>query len=124
MKTSFLATLGSVAFVSTFSAAAFADAMLLTDHNARMGPKHEALIECVQAAHQSPDLNLGQVFSSRVIVASGPTVGSKTYVFSGTAWDNGQRVPITARCVTSNSGSAVASVARVNEPTSVATATR
>ena len=128
MKTSFLATLlttlgGSIALVS-ISASAFADPMLVMDHNARMGPKYEALSECVQAAHRSPDLNVGQMFSPRVLVANGPNVGSKTYILSGSAWDNGVRVPITAKCVTSNAGSAVATVSRVHEPTSVATAGR
>ena len=129
MKTSFLATSltilgGSIALASAISASAFADPMLVMDHNARMGPKYEALIECVQAAHRSPDLNVGQMFSPRVLVANGPNVGSKTYILSGSAWENGVRVPITAKCVTNNAGSAVASVSRVHKPTSVATAGR
>lgn len=124
MKINFLTALGSVALVSAFSTSAIADAMLLTDHNARMGPKYEAMIACVKAAHESPDLNVGQTFSTRVLVASGPTAGSRTYILSGSAWDNGVRVPITAKCVTSNARGVVASVSRVHEPNSVATARR
>ena len=124
MKTRFIVTLGSIALAFAVSSSAIADPMLLLDHNARMGPKHEALIACVQAARQSPDLNVGQMFSPRVLVANGPAAGSKTYILSGSAWDNGVRVPITAKCVTSNVRGTVASVSRVHEPTSVATARR
>ena len=124
MKTIFLAALGSFAFASAVSTSAIADPMLLVPHNAEAGPKYEALIACVQAAHQSPDLNVGQMFSSRVKVANGPSAGSRTYILNGSAWDNGVRVPITAKCVTSNANGAVARVSRVHETTSIATARR
>ena len=120
MKTLFLATLGNIALVSTFSASALGDTMLLAEHNARLGPKQDALIECVQAAHKSADLGQGQMFSSKIVVAKGATAGRKTYVLHGSAWDNGVRVPIVARCVTSNSNGAVATVTRVQPDTRIA----
>lgn len=121
MKTSLLAALGSIAMVSTFSMTALADTMLLTDHDARMGPKQEALIECVKAAHNSPSRNHGLIFSTRVTVAQGLTAGGRTYVLSGTAWDNGVRVPVTAKCVAGNfPGHAVATITRTHPDTKIA----
>ena len=121
MKTSLFAKMSSLAVVSAFSAAAVADTLLLADHNARMGPKQDARIECVQAAHNSPTLNVGQLFSERVAVQKGATPGSRVYVLSGTAWDNGARVPITARCVIGNAAGPIASVTRVHPPKTIAT---
>ena len=120
MKTLFFLSLGSIALASTFSALVVADPMLLVNHNAKLGPKQEALIACVQAARKSPALNQGQMFTSRIVVAPGPAPGKEIYVLHGSAWDNGERVPIVARCVTSNYGGAVARVARVNPDTRIA----
>ena len=121
MNHSLIARMVNIALLSACSATALGDTMLLTDHNARMGPRHEALVACVAAAHESPTLNSGQVFSSRVDVADGATAGSKTYIMHGTAWDNGQRVAITARCISGNSGRIVATVARLLPGSQVAT---
>ena len=109
-----------VLVLSISSTSAFADQMIYMDHNANAGPKHEALLKCVDAARHEPALGQSLMFSTR-LGASDVQSGSQTFILSGTAWENGTRVPVSARCVI-GSHQSVASVTRINEVPALAKA--
>jgi len=110
----------SVLVLSIGSASALADPMIYLDHDARTGPKHDALLKCADAARHDPALGQGLMFATRLGVSDVQS-GSQTYILSGTAWDNGTRVPVTARC-TLDPRQNVASVSRINAAPNVAKA--
>jgi|SRR6188474_3472248 len=110
-----------VLILSISSASALADPMIYIDHDAKAGPKHEALLKCVDAARHDPALGQSLMFSTRIGV-SDVRSGSQTFVLRGTAWENGVRVPVTAQCVV-GPRQTVASVSRVDNAATVAKAT-
>jgi hypothetical protein len=109
-----------VLVLSISNASAFADQMIYMDHNANIGPKHEALLKCVDAARSDPAIGTGLMFSTQMGV-SDVKDGSRTFILNGTAWENGTRVPVTARCVV-GPRQTVASVTRMNEMPALAEA--
>lgn len=113
----------TAAILSLCSASAFADPMVVVDHVGHAGPKHDALVQCVDAVRHDPAMGQGVMFSTRMGVADASAAGTRTFILSGTAWENGVRVPVTARCVT-GPGQTVASVARIDNTSSVASAAR
>lgn len=114
MNTSVPAALRNIALLSMLSTTALADPAIVLDHNARTGPKAEALMQCEQVARSSGDLGQGLMLSPRVTVAESASAGTRTFILSGTTWENGVRVPIKASCVTNLSGQTVASVSRIS----------
>lgn len=102
------------------SASALADPMIYIDHDAKTGPKHEALIKCVDAVRHDPAMGQGLMFSTRMGV-SDVRSGSRTFVLRGTAWENGVRVPVTAQCVV-GPRQTVASVTRIENVPAIANA--
>lgn len=113
----------TVAIVSFCSASAFADPTVVVDHVAHMGPKQDALVQCVDAVRSDPAFGQDVMFSTRMGVSKPSAGGSRTFVLSGTAWENGARVPVTARCVV-GPRSTVASVTRIDSAPAIANATR
>ena len=109
-----------VLVLSISSASAFADQMIYMDHNANVGPKHEELLKCVGAARSDPALGTGLMFSTRMGVSEVKD-GQQTFILRGTAWENGERVPVTARCVVGPNQS-VASVSRIDATPAIAKA--
>ena len=101
---------------------AFADQMIYMDHNAKMGPKHDALLKCVDAARHDPAIGQQLMFSTRMGV-SDVKDGTQTFILRGTAWENGVRVPVTARCEL-GPRQTVASVSRISDGHAVANADR
>ena len=92
------------------SAAAFADPMVVMDHNASMGPNHDATLRCYHAARDELG-GAGVAFSNQVETQRSPT-GAKTIVVNGTVWQDGARVAFEARCQAGNAGHVVATVTR------------
>ena len=116
-----VSTVRNALFLAMFaSAPVFADAMLVVDHNAAVGPKHDALMNCAEAARSSA-LGHGLMFAARQGAVHASGQGNMTVILTGTSWENGQRVPVTARCVT-GPRQEVASVTIVNTQLKVATA--
>jgi len=111
---------GALVALTVGSTAALADPMLLIDHNASTGPRHEALIQCVNAARRDPSIGDQLMFSTRMGVSQVEN-GAQTFILKGTAWENGARVPVTARCQLGPHQS-VASVTRLDPTPAVATA--
>ena len=109
--------------LSLFSPWAFADSMVIVDHVAHTGPKHDALVQCVNAVRHDPTMGQQLMFSTRMGVSEPSAAGTRTFILSGTAWQNGERVPVTARCVT-GPGQNVASVTRIDNTSEVASAAR
>ena len=112
----------SAAIVLSFcSASALADSTVVIDHVGHMGPRHDALVQCVHAVRSDPALGQSLMFSTRMGVSQPSASGTRTFILSGTAWENGARVPVTARCVV-GPGSTVASVTRVDNVPAIANA--
>jgi len=112
----------SAAIILSFSSAsALADPTIVIDHVAHAGPKHDALVQCVDAVRNNPAFSQSLMFSTRMGVSEPSAAGTRTFVLSGTAWENGARIPVTARCVV-GPGSTVASVARINDASAIANA--
>jgi hypothetical protein len=107
--------------LSLGSAWAFADSMLVIDHVAQAGPRHEALVQCVNAVRNDPTIGQQVMFSTRMGVSQPSAEGTRTFILKGTAWQNGVRVPVTARCV-SGPGQNVASVTRIDNASTLARA--
>ena len=84
MNTSLPATFRNIALLSMLSASAAADPAILLDHNPNVGPKAEAMVACVQAAHSSRDLGTGLMLSSRVTMADSAAAGTRTFILTGT----------------------------------------
>lgn len=102
--------------LSVGSVPAFADQTIYMDHNAKTGPKHEALLKCVDAARHDTSIGQQLMFATRMGV-SDVKGGTQTFVLRGTAWENGVRVPVVAQCVV-GPRQTVASVTRIdNAPT-------
>jgi hypothetical protein len=102
------------------SASALADSMIYIDHDAKAGPRHEALLKCVDAARHEPALGQSLMLSTRMGV-SDVRSGSLTFLLRGTAWENGVRVPVTAQCVV-GPRQTVASVTRIENVSAIANA--
>ena len=112
----------SAAIILSFSgASALADPTIVVDHVGHMGPRHDALVQCVDAVRSNPALGQSLMFSTRMGVSQQSESGTRTFILSGTAWENGERVPVTARCVV-GPGSTVASVTRINDAPAIANA--
>lgn len=109
-----------VLILSIGSASAFADSMIYIDHDAKAGPKHEALLKCVDAVRHDPAMGQSVMFSTRMGVSDVKS-DSQTFVLRGTAWENGVRVPVTVQCVVGPRQS-VASVSRIDNAPTVAKA--
>ena len=77
--------------------------------------------QCVHAVRSDPALGQSLMFSTRMGVSQPSASGTRTFILSGTAWENGARVPVTARCVV-GPGSTVASVTRVDNVPAIANA--
>jgi len=73
------------------------------------------------AVRNNPAFSQSLMFSTRMGVSEPSAAGTRTFVLSGTAWENGARIPVTARCVV-GPGSTVASVARINDASTIANA--
>jgi hypothetical protein len=109
----------AVFVLSLFSAWAFADPMVVLDHVAHTGPKHDALVQCVSAVRRDPAIGQQVMFSTRMGVSQPSAAGTRTFILKGTAWQNGERVPVNARCVT-GPGQTVASVTLIDNGSEVA----
>ena len=105
------------------SAAAFADPMVVMDHNASMGPNHDATLRCYHAARDELGNANGLVFSNQVETQRAPS-GAKTIVVNGAIWQDGSRVPFEARCQTGNGGHVVATVTRKSTGEAIAQAAK
>ena len=106
--------------LSISCASAVADPMIYIDHDAKAGPKHEALLKCVDAVRHDPAMGQSLMFSTRMGVSDIKSA-SQTFVLRGTAWENGVRVPVTAQCVL-GPRQTVASVTRIDNASTVAKA--
>jgi hypothetical protein len=115
--------LSAAIILSLSSASALADPTIVLDHVAYAGPRHDALVQCVDAVRSNPAMGQGLMFSTRMGVSQPSASGTRTFILSGTAWENGERVPVTARCVV-GPGSTVASVTRINDGPAIANAAR
>ena len=104
------------------AAAASADTMIVSNHNASMGPKHDAVAHCFQAVRNVVG-DHGLVFSSHVATAR-TAQGGYAVMLDATMWDNGARVPIQGRCERGAGGQVVATVARAPNDTAIATTTK
>jgi hypothetical protein len=111
---------GALLVVSVGSVSAFADPMIVIDHNASVGPRHDALVQCVDAARRDPSIGDQLMFSTRMGVSEVKD-GQQTFILKGTAWENGARVPVQARCVLGPHQS-VASVTRLGATPAIAKA--
>jgi len=112
----------SAAIVLSFcSASALADSTVVIDHVGHMGPRHDALVQCVDAVRSNAALGQSLMFSTRMGVSQPSASGTRTFILSGTAWENGARVPVTARCVV-GPGATVASVTRIDNVPVIANA--
>ena len=109
-----------VLILSINSASALADPMIYIDHDAKAGPKHEALLKCVDAARYDPAMGQQLMFSTRMGVSDVKS-GPRTFVLRGTAWENGVRVPVTAQCVVGPRQN-VASITRIDNVPAIANA--
>ena len=98
---------------------AFADTMIVTDHNANASPKHDAMLHCFQAVRSDVGDGYGLFFSNQVVTERSAD-GRQAIVVNGTVWQNGDRVPIQGRCEKSASGQFVAHVTRVENGTAIA----
>jgi hypothetical protein len=105
------------------SATVLADPMIVADHNAKAGPKQDAVLSCYQAARSDVGDGHGLVFSNRVATERSAQ-GGHAIVVSGSVWDNGSRVPIEARCEKGASGRLVATVTRVQSGPAIAEASK
>ena len=93
------------------SAAAVADPVVMLDQGGKIGPKQEAIIGCVNAARANVGDQKGLVFSRRIEMESaGQQV--KSITLNATIWEDGERVPIQAKCVSDTNGDVVAQVTR------------
>jgi len=111
-------------FASAFAAApVFADTLVMTDHNASMGPNHDATLGCYHAARDELGSASGIAFSNQVETQRSPT-GAKTIVVNGTIWQDGSRVAFEARCPVGNAGRMVATVTRKQTGEAVAQASK
>ena len=122
MNTSSRFGLSAAIILSFSSASALADPTIVIDHVAHAGPKHDALVQCVDAVRSNPALGQSLMFSTRMGVSQPSASGTRTFILSGTAWQNGVRVPVTARCVT-GPGRTVA-ITRVDNAPAIANAVR
>ena len=113
MNTSSRFCVSAAIILSLSSASALADPTIVINHVAHAGPKHDALVQCVDAVRSNPALGQSLMFSTRMGASHFREPGTRTYILSGTAWQNGARVPVTARCVV-GPRSTVASVTRIN----------
>ena len=112
----------STAIILSFcSASTLADTTVVIDHVGHMGPRHDALVQCVDAVRSNPALGQSLMFSTRMGVSQPSASGTRTFILSGTAWENGARVPVTARCVV-GPGATVASVTRIDNVPVIANA--
>jgi len=109
-----------VSVLAISSASAFADQMIYMDHDANIGPKHDQLLKCVDAARSDPAIGTGLMFSTRMGVSEVKD-GSQTFILRGTAWENGTRVPVAARCVIGPRQN-VANISRIKEGPAIAKA--
>ena len=109
-----------VLVLSICSASALADSMIYIDHDAKAGPKHEALLKCVDAVRRDPAMGQNLMFSTRLGV-SDVRSGSRTFVLRGTAWENGVRVRVTAQCVV-GPRQTIASITRIDNAPAIANA--
>jgi len=108
------AALGAASAVS-------ADTLIVSNHNASIGPKHDAMAHCFEAVKRQVGDGHALLFSQQVTTARNAT-GGQVVMVSATMWDNGSRVPIEARCERGAAGETVASVSRVQNGPAVAAA--
>lgn len=108
--------------LSIGSVSALADQMIYMDHNAKTGPRHEALLKCVEAARHDTAIGQQLMLSTRMGV-SDVKDGTQTFILRGTAWENSVRVPVTAQCVV-GPRQTVASVTRISDGHAIANASR
>ena len=101
------------------AAAANADTMIVSNHNASMGPKHDAVAQCALAMLRAVGDGHGLLFTNRAQTAR-TAQGGTAVMLDATLWDNGARVPVQGRCERGATGELVATVARVRNDTAVA----
>jgi hypothetical protein len=94
------------------SSVAFADTLILSNHNANAGPKHEAMAHCLEAVKREVGDGHMLVFQNQVTTAR-TSSGGQAVLVGATIWDNGARVPIEGRCEKGPAGQVVASITRV-----------
>ena len=109
---------GLVVAVLGASSATFADTLIVSNHNASTGPKHDAMAHCLEAVKREVGDGHMLIFSNRVTTVR-TNAGGQAVLVSATEWDNGARVPIEGRCEKGASGQMVASVSRVKSDNTV-----
>jgi hypothetical protein len=80
--------------LSIGSVPTFADQMIYMDHNAKMGPKHEALLKCVDAARHDAAIGQQLMFSTPMGV-SDVKDGTQAFILRGTACPCSSSPPLT-----------------------------
>jgi len=103
------------------ASAVSADTLIVSNHNASAGPKHDAMAHCFEAVKRQVGDGHALLFSHEVTTARTAS-GGQAVMVSATIWDNGARVPIEARCERGAAGDTVASVSRVQSGPAVAAA--
>jgi hypothetical protein len=123
MNATFSRNIHIAAFASVLGAAvaANADILIVSDHNAAMGPKHDAMAHCLEAVKRQVGEGQSLVFSNRVATMQ-TNQGARAVVVNATVWENGARVPIQGRCERSASGAMVATVTRAQNDQAIAQA--
>jgi hypothetical protein len=105
------------------AAPAFADTMVVMDHNASLGPNHDATLRCYHAARDELGNASGVLFSNQVETQRSAT-GAKTIVVNGTIWQDGSRVAFEASCASGNAGHMIATVTRKQTGEAIAQASK
>lgn len=98
-----------------------ADTLIVSNHNASAGPKHDAMAHCFEAVKRQVGDGHGLLFSHEVTTARTES-GGQAVMVSATIWDNGARVPIEGRCERGAGGQTVASISRVEGAPAIAAA--
>jgi len=113
-----------IAFVASALAAASAvsaDTLIVSNHNASIGPKHDAIANCFVAVKRQVGEGRGLLFSHQAETVR-TAAGGQAVLVNATVWDDGARVPISARCERGATGQTVASISRVQSGPAIAAA--
>ena len=98
-----------------------ADTLIVSNHNASTGPKHDAMAHCLEAVKAQVGDGHSLVFSHKVVTTR-DALGGQAVLVNATIWDDGARVPIEARCQRGAAGETVASISRVRSGPAIAAA--
>ena len=114
---------GLVVAVLGASSANYADTLIVTNHNASTGPKHDAMAHCLEAVKREVGEGHMLIFSNHVTTVR-TDAGRQVFLVGATVWDNGALVPIEGRCEKGASGQVIVTVSRVQSGEAIAVAKR